>query len=134
MNHLISGDKEYKTWLKDLKSRIQSSQLKAAVKVSQQLLELYWELGKEISERQQSSSWGDALIGQLSKDLTAAFPGMKGFSKRNLFYIRQWYLFYRDSLEKVPQAVALIPWGHNREIIYKWKNIDDALFYVQQTI
>jgi predicted nuclease of restriction endonuclease-like (RecB) superfamily len=93
-------------------------------------------------------------VEELAKDLATAFPGMKGFSRRNLFYIRQWYLFYSQGLEKVPQTVALltkdtgntdisqlvpqlvaqIPWGHNREIISKCRDVEEALFYVQQTL
>jgi len=150
----ISNDKTYKTWLEKLKERIQSSQIKAAIKVNSELLELYWQLGEEITLKQKESNWGDAIIEQLSKDLTASFPGMKGFSKRNLFYIRQWYLFYKEGFKKVPQLVAQlqphnanasahqfvpqlvaqIPWGHNREIISKCKDVEEAIFYVQETI
>jgi predicted nuclease of restriction endonuclease-like (RecB) superfamily len=115
-------------------------------------LNLYWELGREICEKQEKANWGDALIDQLAKDLSAAFPGVKGFSRRNLFYIKQWYIFYND-FEKVPQVVAQmgsiskkeefenisqsvrqIPWGHNREIIMKCSTIEEALFYVHGTI
>ncbi len=154
MSFNISKDKAYITWLEELKKKIQSSQIKAAIKVNIELLNLYWQLGEEITLKQQKSNWGDAIIDQLSKDLTAAFPGMKGFSKRNLFYIRQWYLFYEQGQTKVPQLVAQldignkslslpefmpqlvaqIPWGHNREIISKCKDIKEAIFYVQQTI
>ena len=94
--------------------------------------------------------WGDALIDQLAKDLSTEFPDMKGFSRTNLFYIRRWFLFYNAQAEKVPQPVAQsenqpdaslipqlvvqIPWGHNREIITKAQTIEEAVFYVQQTM
>jgi hypothetical protein len=57
------------------------------------LLLLYWDLGKQIIEKQKNTAWGDALIPQLAKDLINAFPGSKGFSERNLFYIREWVNF-----------------------------------------
>jgi predicted nuclease of restriction endonuclease-like (RecB) superfamily len=151
MESLLSKDQAYKSWLGTLKSKILSSQIKAAIKVNAELLELYWQLGQEIAVKQKESSWGDAVIEQLSKDLTAAFPGMKGFSRANLFFIRKWVLFYQqivsqpvrllpqnmsgdDYFEFVSQLVRQIPWGHNRLIITKCKDIEEALFYVQQTI
>jgi hypothetical protein len=71
----ISKDKAYQTWVEGLKKRIQASQIKAAIKVNTELLLLYWRLGEEIILNKR----GDAVINQLSNDLTAAFPGMKGF-------------------------------------------------------
>jgi uncharacterized Zn finger protein len=75
----ISKDEAYQTWFEELKTRIQGSQIKAAIKVTAELLLLYWQLGEEIILKQKESEWGDAVINQLSNDLTAAFPGMKGF-------------------------------------------------------
>lgn len=63
-----------------------------------------------------------------------SFPTINGFSKRNLYAIRQWYLFYRQQYKFVPQPVAQIPWGHNRLIISKLKNIDEAISYAQATV
>lgn len=139
MSTIISGDKNYKDWLAELKQKIQSAQMKAAVKVNYELLNLYWEMGKDIIEKQQQSNWGDSIIDQLSKDLSGAFRDMKGFSRSNLFFIRKWYLFYQSAsdaayYEKVSQLVRQIPWGHNREIIMKCKDITEAIFYVQETI
>ena len=97
--------------------------------------------------------WGDAVVEQLSKDLQSEYPEMKGFSTRNLFYMKSWVLFYNNqreklqqavaenkipakigSIEKVQQLVAQIPWGHNILIITKIKEIDEALFYINETI
>lgn len=133
MSYRLSADSQYKRWVVELKSKIGAAQIKAAMTVNRQLLELYWQLGRDIYEKQQKANWGDGLIGQLSRDLSAAFPNMKGFSKRNLFFIRQWYLFYRDD-EIVKQVVAQIPWGHNVLIINKIDNIVEALFYIRETI
>ena len=104
-------DASYKEWLEQLKAKIQSAQLKASIAVNSQLLQLYWDLGKEIVQKQSQATWGDAVLEQLSLDLRLSFPTIKGFSKRNLYAIRQWYLFYSQQFEFVPQAVAQIPWG-----------------------
>lgn len=137
--------KEYKTWLAELKQKVRNAQLKAAVKVNSEMLLFYWELGADIVVKQAKSKWGEGLIDQLSKDLMAEFPDMKGFSRTNLMYVKKWYLFYRQSNIFVPQPVGQIrepvieqitqiPWGHNREIITSCKNVKEALFYVQNTI
>jgi len=147
---------EYKTLITDIKSKIQTSQIKAALKVNEALLRLYWDLAEMIVQKQKDASWGVGLIGQISKDLKEAFPNMKGFSKRNLELMRQWYLFYSNAKQlvsqidsekaqqvvaqiegsKVPQAVEQIfqiPWGHNIAIVAKVKEISEALYYVDQT-
>ena len=93
----------------ELKSRIRISQLKAAIKVNTELILVYWQLGKDIEEKQQQANWCEALIDQLSKDLSSAFPDMKGFSRTNLFYIRKWYLFYSREQKLVPQLVGKLP-------------------------
>lgn len=152
MGRKLVVDRQYKKWVVELKTRIQSAQVKAAVAVNRELLELYWDLGREICEKQKVANWGDGLIEQLAKDLSAAFPGVKGFSRANLLYIRKWYLFYQDvivpqvvgeiekvqqavgQIEKVAQAVRQIPWGHNRLIINRRSTVLEALFYVRETI
>jgi predicted nuclease of restriction endonuclease-like (RecB) superfamily len=121
---------EYSSFLEELKARIQSAQIKAALSINQQLLALYWDLGKLIVERLRTSGWGEAIVEQLSKDLSAAFPDLKGFSRTNLYAMRQWYLFYGQG-ETVPQVVGQIPWGHNRLILDKIKDQAEALFYAK---
>ena len=110
---------QYNNWLKSLKQKIKSAQLKAAVTVNSQLLELYWDLGKDIAQKQKEANWGDAILEQLSVDLKLAFPQIKGFSRRNLYAIKQWYNFYCNEKEFVPQLVAQIPWGHISKIKLK---------------
>ncbi|MBS1664395.1 MAG: DUF1016 family protein [Bacteroidetes bacterium] len=137
-------EKQHRKWLVGVKERIRSTQVKAAVALNRELLELYWHLGKEICKEQKRSSWGDGLIERLAGDLGKVFPGVKGFSRANLFYIRKWYLFYQDEKvsqvvrqigdEKVPELVRQIPWGHNRLIITKCSDVSEALFYVRETI
>ena len=126
-------DKQYTKWFIEIKQKIQVAQIKTAIKVNHELLNLYWELGKDISEKQKKTNWGESLIEQLSEDLSKAFPGVKGFSRANLFFMRKWFLFYQNA-GKVSQLVRQIPWGHNREIVMKCTNIEEAVFYVQGTI
>lgn len=97
---------QYATWLADWKKRIQSAQIKAALNVNRELLLLYWELGHDIALKQETTAWGEGLIPRFAKDLKAAFPHLTGFSIRNLFYIRKWYLFYREQLTIVQQPVG----------------------------
>ena len=153
MQSSLTFGKAYKDWLSDIKARVRNAQIKAAVKVNTEMLDLYWELGADIVEKQKKAKWGDGLIDRLSKDLSTEFPDIKGFSRRNLMYMKKWYLFY--SREKaivqqsvgqfsqqavgqlVQQAVALIkqiPWGHNIAIISQCRSVQEALYYVQKTI
>lgn len=125
---------EYRDWIKSIKDKIHSAKNKVALTINQQLIELYWELGKDITTKISNSNWGSKVIDQISTDLKQEFPEMKGFSKRNLYAIRQWYLFYSEQFEFVPQPVAQLPWGHNRLIITKIKNVETALFYSKETI
>lgn len=133
---IIKADANYKAWLKGIKQSFAQTQLKAAVSVNTALLEFYWQLGGEIVEKQKNSQWGEGFLTQLSQDLTAEFPDIKGFSKRNLWAIRQWYLFYSGGSAIVQQAVAQlaqIPWGHNLVIVSKCQTTAEALYYVQNT-
>ena len=130
-------DNEYKRWLKDLKQKVLQSQLKAVVQVNSTLLEFYWELGEEIVLRQSQARWGDGFLKQLSQDLMAEFPDIKGFSERNLKYIRQWVVFYSGDKVIGQQSVAQltqIPWGHNLKIIAKCQSVEEAVYYVQNTL
>jgi len=128
---------EYKSWIADLKTKVKQAQLKAVVTVNQQLLMFYWELGTDIIEKQRIVTWGKGLLKQLSRDLMIEFPDMKGFSERNLRYIRQWVLFWSDEFAIRLQAVAeltQIPWGHNQVIITQCKNTEEGLYYIKNTI
>jgi predicted nuclease of restriction endonuclease-like (RecB) superfamily len=128
---------EYKQWIADLKTKVKHAQLKAAVTVNQQLLVFYWELGIDIVDKQKNTAWGGGFIRQLSRDLMAEFPDMKGFSERNLKYIRQWVMFWLTDTAIGLQAVAQlaqIPWGHNQVIIAQCKSTQEGLYYVSNTI
>jgi predicted nuclease of restriction endonuclease-like (RecB) superfamily len=134
MSEKLVKNSEYRSFIQEVKQRIQSAQIKAAISVNQTLLQLYWELAEQIVEKQQETSWGDHFLEELSRDLKAEFPEMKGFSVRNLKYMRQWFNFWVDNLSIGQQLVAQIPWGHNLLIISRLKKIDEALFYVRKTI
>lgn len=125
---------EFINWINELKSRIHEAKRKVAFSVNSQILELYWEIGKEISNKQELANWGSNLIEQIAIELKLEFPDMKGFSRRNLYAINQWYQFYSAKYQFVPQPVAQLPWGHNRLIIIKIKDIDQAEFYCKETI
>ena len=125
---------EYCDLITALKAKVHSAQIKAALKINEELIRLYWDIGKLITERQQVSNWGDNIIQQIAQDLTRELGGIKGFSRRNLFRMKQWYNYYSGLDEKVPQLVAQIPWGHNSLIIEKIKDTQEALWYVQKTI
>jgi predicted nuclease of restriction endonuclease-like (RecB) superfamily len=136
---------DYKDWLKELKARVRRVQLKTAVAVNQELLSFYWELGADIVVRQKNAVWGSGFLKRLSQDLMTEFPEMKGFSKRNLEAIRQWYVFWSEEPPITQQPVAQlsqlpasqiiqIPWGHNLTIISKSKSIEEAEYYIQNTI
>ena len=145
MGDLILDD-EYREWIVSIKGRVQSSQLKAAVAVNYAMLDLYWFLGEQIIERQETARWGDGFLKQMSEDLTSEFAEMKGFSHRNLKYMRQWVKFWTapPAIGQQPVAqlsdpnasrlVSRIPWGHNLRILERLDNPTDALFYVQKTI
>ncbi len=73
-------DDEYKEWIKNIKDRIKHSQIKASVKVNYELLDLYWDIGRDIVAKQKNVKWGEAFIETMSRDLRKTFPNMSGFS------------------------------------------------------
>jgi len=97
---------DYAAWLRTLKTRLRQVQIKAAISVNQELLRFYWELGAEIIERQEDAQWGSGFLRQLSTNLRAEFPEMKGFSFSNLKYMRQWVRFYTRGFSIGQQPVG----------------------------
>lgn len=114
----------YASFLEQLKTRVRHAQIKASLAVNSELIQLYWDIGKSIVEKQEEDGWKAQIIEKLCKDLQNAFPGIQGFSRANIFKMRAFYLAYA----RVSQAVRLlnelpiikIPWGHN---IIRNKNI-----------
>lgn len=91
-------DKKYLQWIQELKQKINAAQLKASVAVNEEMILLYWDIGKSIVEKQTAFSWGSKVVEMLAADLKRDLPDTKGFSRSNLFAMRQFYLFYKDSL------------------------------------
>jgi len=155
----LTQNTDYKHWLVELKQQFRQAQLKAVVKVNNELLHFYWQLGEDILMRQKTAQWGDGFLTQLSKDLMADFPEVKGFSLRNIKYIRQWVSYWQQTVvnntviaqqlvsqlanveqqasdigQQLVAQLAKIPWGHNLVITSKSKTPEQALYYVAATI
>lgn len=141
-NMTLASNDDFKKWVSQLKRDIRSAQVKAAVKVNTEMLRLYWRMGADICEKQKLTSWGDGWLKELSRELMTEFPDMKGFSHRNLQYIRQWFQFYNERITFAQQVVAQIdeevffsvPWGHHLYIISQCKDVDKAIFYLNKTV
>ncbi|MBD2261030.1 PDDEXK nuclease domain-containing protein [Pseudanabaena sp. FACHB-2040] len=129
----LLSDSNYAAFLDELKGRIRNAQVKAALAVNQELIRLYWQLGREILVKQKQEGWGARIIERLAKDLKQEFPEMKGFSRSNLKYMRAFADAYSE--EQIgQQLVGQIPWGHNVRILELVKNPEERLRYIQQTI
>lgn len=127
--NLIYADKDYQTLLSDLKQTIQKTQIRIAIAANIALVEFYWNLGKKIVAVESTKSWGSKFLEQLSIDLHHEFPNVSGFSRRNLYAIRQWYTVFSQKYEFVPQVVAQLPWGHQRLLVSKFKDVDMIVLY-----
>ncbi len=123
-NSMLPQDPDYRSFLADLKERIRTAQLRAGLSVNRELVCLYWEIGREILDRQARLGWGAKVIDWVSRDLARSFPGMKGFSARNLKYMRKFADEYPEA-EFVQQLAARIPWFHNCVLLDK---LADRLF------
>ncbi|WP_109079182.1 PDDEXK nuclease domain-containing protein [Aggregatibacter kilianii] len=124
---------DYVQWLAEIKNRVLSARQKAALAVNAELISLYWHIGRDILQRQAAQGWGSKVIDRLGRDLREAFPEMKGFSSRNLIYMRAFAEAWTD-FEIVQQAVAQLPWGHNVLLLNRIKEQEARLFYVQKAI
>lgn len=146
--------KGYPAFLADLKTRIRAAQVKAALSVNRELIELYWSIGRDIVQRQETERWGARVIDHLAKDLQRSFPALSGFSRTNVYRMRALFLAYQtpalivpqpagqlpaQSVSQVvgqspPQSVTAIPWGHNVVLIERIEDPVQRLWYAQQTI
>ena len=147
-------DKDYVLWVKELVKRYRCSQIKAAIKVNKELLRYYWELGKDIEQKQADNKYGSKFYATLSRDLRHEMPGVEGLSETSIRYAKRFYILYQQQIAILPQLVEeskkanlprlaerlhsdlfSIPWGHHRYIIDKCSSDSDkALFYVRQTL
>lgn len=150
----LSQDKEYRSWVKELKQRYLSARLKASIDANRTLLEYYWSLGRDITDKQYANTYGSGFYETLSRDLRSEMPGEKGFSVTNLKYMYYFYQLYSQLIENRPQGaddfdspnrrqsaddllreIFSIPWDHQCRIVSKCKkNPDKALFFVHKVI
>ncbi|KQS95263.1 PDDEXK nuclease domain-containing protein [Chryseobacterium sp. Leaf394] len=153
---LQKSNEQYISWILDLKQKIQQSQIKAAIQVNSALIEMYWDLGKEITERNFENTYGSGFFSQLSKDLRLEFPEIKGFSESNLKYCKRFYLFYNESniirqqvsdefrnddkqnrqqaVDDLRNKIFQIPWGHHITLMTKCSTSEEAHFYIKKAI
>ena len=132
MANPLSPD-NYRQFLQSLKDRIRSAQIKAALAVNQELIVLYWQIGREILDRQLQEGWATKVIDRLAKDLKRDFPDMTGFSARNLKYMRAFADAYPDA-HVVQQVFSQIPWGHNVRLLDTLKVPEERLWYARKII
>ena len=123
----------YADWLADLKSRIHTAQQRATLAVNRELVLLYWQIGRDILVRQASQGWGAKVIERLARDLHAAFPEMKGFSPRNLKYMRAFAEAWPDA-EFVQGVLAQLPWYHQLALLDKLVDSETRRWYAAKAI
>ena len=129
----IEKSNVYKEFISGIKTRIKNSQKKALLGVNKELLILYWNIGKVILKYQDKEGWGAKVIDNISKEIKDEFPNLKGFSSRNLKYMRKFAAEYQD-IQFVQQVVAQIPWSHNIILMDKLSDIEKRIWYINKTI
>ena len=122
----------YAALLAEVKERVRSAQYEALKAVNKELVVLYWDIGKLIAERQNREGWGKSVVERLANDLQNEFPGVRGFSIQNLWYMRQFYLEYRDN-EKLQPLVGEISWSNNLIVMARSKDPLEREFYIRMT-
>jgi len=131
MDNIIDKD-GYNTFLTEIKDRIRKAQYEALKAVNKELISLYWDIGSIIVERQEKYGWGKSIVENLASDLQSEYPGIKGFSARNLWNMRNFYVLYRND-QKLQPMVAEISWTKNLVIMEKCKDDLEREFYIRMT-
>lgn len=122
-SHDVKLDADYAEWIAEVKHRYRSAQVKAAVKVNAEKLLWNWQMGRDLVQKKAEERWGAGIVEQVSLDLRREFPDSSNFSARNLWYMKQWYLFYTENMEKLKQLVSeMLP---SDEYEKKLQQIDD---------
>ncbi len=142
MTELIKTNTDYIEWITEISERFRQCQIKASVKVNDEMLRFFWSLGKDLKNKKDKYEWGSHFYYQVSKDLSEEFPNIKSFSQRNLQYMTQFYQLFPNAInahqvgaQLNEDIVFFIPWGHIKVILDKCRNNKDkALFYVRKTI
>lgn len=145
MGKLAEKDNQYRDWISDVSKRFRQSQIRAAVKINDEMLRFYWQLGKELHDRKSRFSYGQSFYKMISLDLTRELPDVKSFSETNLRYMQKFAELYKED-SNLPQvgedlnrdkfdALFAVPWGHHKLIMDKCKGDQHkALFFVNQVI
>lgn len=133
MPDIVPLPADYSDWLAELKDRIHTAQQRATLAVNRELVLLYWQIGRDILERQSREGWGAKVIERLAQDLRNAFPDMKGFSPRNLKYMRTFAEAWPDE-SFVQGVLAQLPWYHQLALLDKLKTFDERCWYAAKAI
>ena len=137
MNNGIANNAEYKNWILSIKKQIKTAQIKASIAVNEEMLLLYWTIGKDICEKHFDSQYGSSFFENLSKDLRHDFPNTQGFSVTNLKYMKRFYLFYKENRHQLGDdfnnIIFTIPWRHHIEIFTRANSVDEAVYFIQKT-
>ena len=123
---------EYSQFLVEIKARIHKSQYEAAKAVNHEIIRLYWDIGRSITEKQQMLGWGKSIVETLAEDLQKEFPGIVGFGKSNLWAMAQFYAEYHDN-EFLQPLVGEISWSKHLVIMSKCKDMQERQFYILAT-
>ena len=126
-------ENSYINFIKELKQKIYSVKSKAILSINRQMIELYFDIGKQIVLNQEKQGWGKSVVEQMSRDLKEEFGVKSGYSTQNLWYMRQFYLVYKDN-SNLQQLVGEIPWGSNILIFSKCKDVLQREYYIKKTI
>lgn len=129
MNHELTSRQDFD----EVRQIIESAKQRTYAAVNSMLVELYWEIGKYLDQKLASAEWGDGVVDDLARHLKATQPGLRGFTRRNLFRMRQFYATYRDN-EKVSALVRQLPWTQNLSILSQSKSADEREFYLKTAI
>ena len=125
--------KNYDNILKNIITDIKTAKVQTVKSVNKNLIMLYWNIGKRIADEQIIQNYGKSVVEKLSKDLKQEFPNAKGFSVKNLWYMRKFYLKYSQN-KILQQLVGELPWGHNLVILNKIKDFNEIEFYLKKSI
>ncbi len=128
----VNLSKAYKPFLEEILSKIQKARYEMLKTVSRETVDLYWNIGKDVSKKAEQEEWGKSIVEKLAKDLQTEFPGVRGFSARNIWRMKVFYEAYYEN-KKLPPLVAEIGWVQNYIIIEKCKNNLEREFYLKQT-
>jgi len=123
----------YQEFITELKSKIRTAQINTAFTVNSKLIHLYWDLGKAILSKQKEAKWGDKIIENIAKDLSAAFPDAKGFSITNLKYMKRFAEEYQE-LKIGQQAADQLPWGHNIVLMTRVRDMAERAWYAREAV